>query len=98
MSGIQPEALRSYASRYLWWKTPDEAIRQPLRLVAQVMDIGDYDDVQRLIHALGEDAFKIALTHAEAGYFQPRSWAYWHYRLGLAKPGQLPPRPQRRLA
>ena len=24
------------------------------------------------------------LSHADTGQFNERSWAYWHYRLGLA--------------
>ncbi len=92
------EKLRPYARKYLWWKPPEEALRQPLRVIAQVMDLADYGDVQRLIHAVGEAPFKDAIAHAEAGQFQARSWSYWHYRLGLAKPGHLPPRPQRSLS
>lgn len=33
------EALKSFA-KYIWWKTPDEAVAFPERLVAQVMNIG----------------------------------------------------------
>lgn len=97
MNAMAHEMLKPYARRYLWWKAPDEAIRQPLRVIAQVMDIGDYSDVQQLAHRLGDSAFEAALAQAEAGQFSARSWAYWHFRLGLAKPGHLPPLPQRRL-
>lgn len=62
MAGIDPKTLQPYARKYLWWKTPEEAVGQPLRVVAQVMDIGDYDDVQRLIHQIGEGAFKAAIA------------------------------------
>jgi hypothetical protein len=40
--------LRGLAAKYIWWKAPDEALLYPERVVAQVMDIGDYDDVQML--------------------------------------------------
>lgn len=62
------------------------------------MNIGDYDDVQALLAAVGEAAFKQAIAQAEAGQFNERSWAYWHYRLGLAQPGQVPPMPGRHFA
>jgi len=37
------EALKPFA-KYIWWKTPDEAVEFPERLLAQVMSIGDWDD------------------------------------------------------
>jgi hypothetical protein len=36
------------------------------------------------------------LARGEAGQFSARSWAYWHYRLGLAKVDEVPPLPVRR--
>ena len=53
------------------WKKLEEAVKHPDRVVAQVMNIGDYDG-------------------------NPKSWAYWHYRLDLSsEPDDLPPMPQR---
>jgi hypothetical protein len=88
-------ALKPFA-KYLWWKTPDEAVARPERLYAQVMDIGDYDDVQRLDALVGEDVLRHVLRRAEPGQFNPRSWAYWHYRLGVVKPGEPVPEMPRR--
>ncbi len=93
------DKLEPYAARYVWWKTPTEALRAPARVIAQVMDIGDWDDVQDLARIVGEDALRAVLVQAEAGQFRPRSWAYWCYRLGLASPDEpLPPQPARRIA
>jgi hypothetical protein len=89
------DALRALASKYVWWKTPEEALDRPQRVIAQVMNIGDYDDVQAMASVLGVDRLCDALTRAEAGQFGERSWAYWHYRLDLAKLGQVPPLPVR---
>ena len=47
--------LKPYAVKYIWWKTPEEALRQPERVVAQVMELGDYNDVQILAKQLGDD-------------------------------------------
>lgn len=79
MDTAHSESLKALARRYVWWKTPDDAIAMPDRLIAQVMDIGDYADVQHLVERLGEDRLRNVLTHAEAGQFDARSWAYWHY-------------------
>ena len=88
--------LRRLATKYVWWKTPDEALRQPERIVAQVMNIGDYEDVLDLVEQMGEDELRRVLAHAEIGQFNERSWIYWHYRLGLARPDQTVPAPPKR--
>src|SRR5687768_10175897 len=90
-------ALKRFARKYVWWKTADEAVATPERVVAQVMNIGDYEDVQALAEQVGDDYLRAVLTKAEIGQFSARSWAYWHYRLGLAEPGEVPARPVRRL-
>lgn len=92
------EMLKRLAARYIWWKTPEEALEMPERIVAQVMDIGDFDDVQALAEAVGDEYLRHVVVHAEAGMFSERSWAYWNYRLGLAKPGQVIAMPERRVA
>jgi hypothetical protein len=97
MKSIAPEVLRPFARKYVWWKTPDEALAFPQRIVAQVMNLGDYEDVQVLATSLGESVLRDVLLHAEAGQFNARSWHYWHYRLDLAAPGRVPPLPARRL-
>jgi hypothetical protein len=86
------EILKPFASKYVWWKTPDEAVATPERVIAQVMNIGDYSDVQSLAAQLGDEALREVLTHAEAGQFNERSWAYWHYRLGFSSVPALPVR------
>ncbi len=62
------------------------------------MNIGDYDDVQALVSSVGEGYLRDVLIHAEIGQFNARSWAYWHYRLGLAEPDRVPPLPKRKIA
>lgn len=96
MTGIDREALKPFARKYIWWKTPEEAVAFPERVIAQVMDLGDYDDVQALARRVGDAGLRRVLARAEAGWFSAKSWAYWHYRLGLARPGHVPARPNRR--
>lgn len=90
--------LKRLARRYVWWKTPDDALEQPRRIVAQVMNIGTWDDAESMRRELGDEVLRDALAHADAGQFNARSWAWWHYRLDVAQPGALPPLPQRHLA
>ena len=89
--------LKRLAWKYIWWKTPDEAILYPHRVMAQVMNIGDFQDVLELADAVGEEVPRDVVKTAEAGEFNSRSWHYWHYRLGLAELGAVPPLPQRRV-
>jgi hypothetical protein len=95
MHALDCEALKPWASKYIWWKSPEEAVAMPQRVIAQVMNIGDYTDVQTMTGQVGDQALRQALVQAQAGQFNARSWAYWHYRLGLAEVGQVPPLPVR---
>ncbi|MGH8801357.1 MAG: hypothetical protein ACREX6_03545 [Casimicrobiaceae bacterium] len=89
--------LEALARRYIWWKSATEAMSTPDRIIAQVMNIGDFDDMQALARQVGDDVLRRVLTNAEAGQFNARSWTYWHYRLDLAHLGQVPPMPVRKV-
>lgn len=98
MKPLEQEALRRWATKYVWWKAQDEALEHPDRIVAQMMNIGDYDDVRELFRLVDEEYLRAVLQAAEAGEFNERSWAYWHYRLGVSEPGEVPAPPERRVA
>ena len=98
MPVISREVIEPLARKYVWWKSPEEAIAFPRRVMAQVMDVGDFSDVQTLASRVGDAVLTDVLAHAEAGEFNPRSWAYWHYRLRLASIGNLPAMPSRKIA
>lgn len=97
MGQVDQDTLKALAGKYIWWKSPDEALAMPGRVIAQVMNLGDWTDVQALAGQVGDNVLRDVLSHAEAGQFNERSWAYWHYRLGLAETGEVPPMPLRRL-
>jgi len=98
MVQVNREFLKPLASKYIWWQTPEDAVTMPHQVIAQVMDIGDYADVQLLAKQVGDEMLCEVLLQAQAGQFNARSWAYWHYRLGLAEIDQVPPLPVRRFA
>ena len=95
---IEQGVLKRLAGKYVWWKTPDEAVAMPERVIAQVMNLGDYADAHELAELLGDAALINVLSHAQGGQFNERSWAYWHYRLGMASLNHIPPLPTRRFA
>jgi hypothetical protein len=92
--------LQSLAVRYVWWKTPEEAMLYPNRVAAQVMNLGTLEDAMQMIEATGEEYLRWVLQRADAGQLNARSWHYWHYRLGLAEYGRIPvpPMPLRKTA
>ncbi len=59
------------------------------------MDIGDFDAALLLANQVGDNVLREVLKQAQAGWFNDRSWHYWHYRLGLAQVDQVPPPPVR---
>ncbi len=91
------DSLAFLARKYVWWKSPEDAAGQPERVIAQVMNIGDFEDIQRIEALAGAEMLTRILIEAEIGQFTPRSWSYWHYRLGIAAVGEVPALPSRRL-
>ena len=94
-NGLERVNLGALARKYVWWKSPEEAARFPERVIARVMNLGDYDDVQALAAEIGDEKLRSVLQGAEAGEFNARSWAYWHYRLRLCEPEEVPELPIR---
>ncbi|WP_455272155.1 hypothetical protein [Rhizobium herbae] len=94
---IDRNGLALLAKKYVWWKSPEDAADQPERVIAQVMNIGDFEDIQRIEALAGIEMLARVLTEAEIGQFTPRSWFYWHYRLGIAEIDEVPALPSRRL-
>ena len=90
-SSTQQDLLRDFATRYIWWKTAQEAILYPERILAQVMNLGTYEDLGRLLTAFTFAELRHVLLLAEPGWFNDRSWVFWHYRLGLTEMDAPPP-------
>jgi hypothetical protein len=84
--------LAQLARRLFWWKTPEEALADRDRFLAQVMTYGTWRDIAEARAHWGDKAFREALRHAPPGVFDERSWRYWHYALDLLP---IPPRPRR---
>ncbi|MDH2909882.1 MAG: hypothetical protein PXZ07_07215 [Candidatus Eremiobacteraeota bacterium] len=94
---LHRESLAELARKYLWWRSPEAAMRSPNRVIAQVLEMGDFDDVQRAIETFGERALIDVVECAEPGWLSPKSWAYWHYRLRLTPYDRTPPPAPRRV-
>lgn len=67
------DSLMRLAVKYIWWTTPELAIAKPDRVIAQVMEMGDYSDVQTLTDQFDNEILRDILLHAEIGQFSERS-------------------------
>jgi len=93
LNDTQKTFLLTSAKRYIWWKTPEEAMEYPHRILAQIMNIGLLEDMGKVIEYFSQKDLINILNAAEIGQFNERSWAFWHNRFSL----ELPPMPVRDL-
>jgi hypothetical protein len=88
--------LTYFARKYIWWQVPETAVGNPHRVIAQVMNIGTFEDAQALLRHVGWSQFEATLRDARPGEFSERSWKYWHLVFGLAGLDSIPAMPVRR--
>jgi hypothetical protein len=86
--------LASLASRYIWWR--DAQPPSDDRIIAQVMNLGTYDDIRRLEAAFGPQELRAVMLRAQPGWIGRRSWNFWRGRLSFAGAGPIPDAPPRR--
>jgi hypothetical protein len=88
---MSPE-LRRIASRVVWWDTPERVLAREDDFLCRVMALGNLADVNYIEETYGPDRLRRALRVAPPGVLDPRSWHYWHHRLGLGPAGPMPAR------
>lgn len=97
ISPLQRQALEHLARRYVWWQPPSQSLSNPRRLLAQVMNLGAWQDVEQLRAVVDDESLRNVLRSAQPGEFNRRSWNFWHLCLEMPHGRNLPPLPQRRL-
>ena len=90
------ELIAELASKYIWWAPIGDAPPTAERVIAQVMDIGGYDDIRRLETALGFERLAEVMIEAAPGWISPRSWGFWRGRLTRETSRAIPQQPPRR--
>ena len=83
--------LSRAASRYIWWETVDSALVYPQKILAQVMNIGTWDDMCKLVELFPAKDLLDILNTSYIGQFNERSWRFWHNRFSK----EIPPMPKR---
>lgn len=84
--------LRALAARVVWFKASQDALRDPLHLIAHALTYGAHDDVTVLRRYVSDDQLRTALSAVPPGIVDARSWAYWRLKLGLDPQAELPRR------
>lgn len=84
--------LHRVASRLFWWKSPEDALSDRLRFLAQVMTYGTAEDVIIAKKYFSNKDFLEVLKQPPAGTFDARSWTYWNLILDKYPPAPLPKR------
>ena|SRR5688572_4981071 len=93
---LRNEILAELAPKYVWWALEGSEAERNRRILAQIMNLGTYDDIRRIESVFDASELAEVLVHAQAGWFSPRSWSFWKGRLGLPSAEALPETPPRR--
>jgi len=80
MNEAQKAFLANAAQRYIWWETANYTTVYPQKILAQVMNIGVWDDICKLVELFREKDLIEVLNTADIGQFNERSWHFWHNR------------------
>jgi len=90
----RPALLAEFAARYIWWR--DAHGPSDDRVIAQVMNIGTWDDIRRLEAAYSAEELRGLMLRAAAGWISDRSWDFWRGRLLHGGVGPIPQAAPRR--
>ena len=77
------ELLAEFDRKYMWWRAVDGGSHSPERVIAQVMNLGTYDDIRRLERQFSPGQLGDIMRGGAAGWFTPRSWELWRGRLSV---------------
>ena len=90
---LTPDLVR-VAGRVVWFKEPQETLRDPVLFLNHAMTWGTVEDLRIVRAHFTDDDLRGALRNAHPGIFDARSWSYWHVMLDV---GPAPALPVRRL-
>lgn len=86
------ESAPSMARKYVWWQPPERTLTDRPLFLAQMMNLGTADDLRWLLSLVSDSELREVLRDPPVGIFNPRSWSFWHLRLGLTPTPELPVR------
>lgn len=89
---MNPAGLRMVARRVVWFKRPEDALRDTRLFLAHVMTYGTLSDITTTLQHFSESDFEAVLDDPPPGIFDPRSWTYWNVRYHREPVPALPKR------
>ncbi|MEO8493601.1 MAG: hypothetical protein ABI614_00920 [Planctomycetota bacterium] len=93
MNSLQFNAeLAAIARRVIWFEEPEQALSDPIRFIAYAMTYACVEDMTTIRTYVTDDDLREALSHAPPGIIDPRSWSYWHLKLGQFPAPAMPTR------
>lgn len=85
--------LHRVATRVVWFKEPDETLKDTKLFLTHLMTYGTLNDISTALRYFSENDFEAALSDPYPGIFDQRSWTYWNLRYHHEP---VPPLPCRR--
>jgi hypothetical protein len=80
--------------RVIWFEDPETAVKDTARFLAYAMTYATPPDMNIIRRFISNEDFRSLLPQIPPGIVDPRSWAYWHIKMGIYPP---PPLPQRHI-
>jgi hypothetical protein len=71
------------ARTYVWWQEPADALRDPAKLLRQILRLGRPEDYLAVEEIWGPEAIRRALVEARPSEIDPKSEHFWRLRFGL---------------
>jgi hypothetical protein len=90
------DLIADLARKYVWWEAIGDQPHAELRILAQVMNLGTFEDIRLLERALGRERLADVMLAAEPGWFSGRSWEFWRGRLSPFARAPIPEEAPRR--
>lgn len=84
--------LEVVAKRVVWFKAPEDTLRDVKLFLSHVMTYGTLNDISTTLQHFSEVDFEAVLDDPLAGVFDRRSWTYWNLRYHREP---VPPLPKR---
>jgi len=90
------DVIARFGRKYLWWRPVDGQPFSEARIIPQTMNPGTHDDSLLPEQMVGRSRLVEVMRHAEPGWIDDRSWAFWHGRWLFATGAAIPDQPPRR--
>jgi hypothetical protein len=95
-NSLPRDFLSELERKFFWWEPVGSQPRSDIRILAQAMSLGSFEDVWRLEAVVGPHFLADVMLKAEPGWINERSWEFWRGRLQLASGRAIPEAPPRR--